>query len=168
MSKQLTRPSEAKLSIFVVFAAAIDVLKYSEDDLQQILKAILEAQTPAPPLAPVSAPATPAEPRKKLKACSPDVYCGKSQNNATTSINNVKISLLLLELQGLLKSLLPGLSSRTRSVFVASSTNRSETKKVLSRSRKTSLRRSSTKVLVIYKRLWTPPEERSKGTTSIS
>ena len=46
--------------------------KYSENDLQRILKAVLEAQAPAP------APAVSETPREKLKARSPDVYRGKS------------------------------------------------------------------------------------------
>ena len=46
--------------------------KYSENDLQRIFKAVLEAQTPA------LAPAVSKTPREKLKARSPDVYCGKS------------------------------------------------------------------------------------------
>ena len=73
-------------------AAANSIPKYSEDDLQRILRTVLEAQVfvpapilaPAPVPAPVSAPApAPAPivaeaPRKKLKARSPDVYRGKS------------------------------------------------------------------------------------------
>ena len=53
-------------------AAATSVPKYSEDDLQWILKAVLEAQAPAP--APVISKVC----REKLKARSPDVYHGKS------------------------------------------------------------------------------------------
>ena len=56
-------------------AAATHVPKYSEDDLQRILKAVLEAQAPAP----ATAPATSEETQNKpLKARSPDVYRGKS------------------------------------------------------------------------------------------
>ena len=68
--------------------AATSVLKYSEDDLQRILKAVLEARAPVPAPAPVLAPApapvlAPAPivaeaPREKLKARSPDLYRGKS------------------------------------------------------------------------------------------
>ena len=76
--------------------AATNVLKYSKDDLQRILKAVLEARAPilalAPVLAPVPAPVpapvlapTPAPapivaeaPREKLKAHSPNLYYGKS------------------------------------------------------------------------------------------
>ena len=52
--------------------ATTSVPKYSEDDLQRILKAVLEAQSPAP------APAISEIPQEKLKARSPDVYCRKS------------------------------------------------------------------------------------------
>ena len=70
--------------------AATSILKYSENDLQRILKAILEAKAlvpapasvsalvptsvPAPTLAPIVAET----PQEKLKARSPDVYHGKS------------------------------------------------------------------------------------------
>ena len=52
--------------------AATSVPKYSKDDLQRIFKAILEAW------APTLAPAVSEIPWEKLKACSPDVYHGKS------------------------------------------------------------------------------------------
>ena len=74
--------------------AANSVPKYSEDDLQRIFKAVLEAQAPIPaPLpvpalalvlaatsAPVLAPASNVAEahREKLKARSPDLYRGKS------------------------------------------------------------------------------------------
>ena len=53
-------------------AEATSVPKYSEDDLQRILKAVLEARAPVP------APVVSEVPREKLKARSPDVYRGKS------------------------------------------------------------------------------------------
>ena len=62
--------------------AATSVPKYSKDDLQKILKAVLEARAPvpvpAPALAFVLAPVVSKVPREKLKARSPDVYRGKS------------------------------------------------------------------------------------------
>ena len=73
----LTKPPVANAP-----AAANSIPKYSEDDLQQILRTVLEAQVPAPTPVPAPAPA-PAPivaeaPRKKLKARSPDVYLEKS------------------------------------------------------------------------------------------
>ena len=59
--------------------AATDIPKYSEDDLQRIFKTILEDQAPAP--TPASTPALAASKKlwdKSLKACSLDIYCGKS------------------------------------------------------------------------------------------
>ena len=55
--------------------------KYSEDDLQRILKAVLKVWAPVPVPTPAPAPA-PAPivskvPWKKLKARSPDMYCEK-------------------------------------------------------------------------------------------
>ena len=52
--------------------------KYSEDDLQWILKAVLEARVPAPAPALVPAPVVSEVPWEKLKARSLDVYRGKS------------------------------------------------------------------------------------------
>ena len=62
--------------------ATICVPKYSKDNLQRIFKAVLKVRA----LAPVPAPAPTLVPvpivsevsRKKLKARSPNVYCGKS------------------------------------------------------------------------------------------
>ena len=56
--------------------AATNISKYSEDDLQRILKAVLEAWAPVP--APVPAFVISEVPRKKLKARYPNVYRGKS------------------------------------------------------------------------------------------
>ena len=62
--------------------AAISISKYSEDNLQQIFKNVLEAQAlvPVPALAstPVPALIVYKVPREKLKTRFPDVYCGKS------------------------------------------------------------------------------------------
>ena len=62
--------------------AATSVPKYSENDLQRILKAVLEARAPAPvpapAPAPVPAPVVSEVPREKLKARFLDAYCGKS------------------------------------------------------------------------------------------
>ena len=96
---QLAWPSGTK-TLANALAAATSVPKYSKDDLQQIFKAVLEAQAPAPtpvptptPVpAPVSAPTPVPIPapasapalvvsgvsREKLKARSPDIYHGKS------------------------------------------------------------------------------------------
>ena len=43
LSDQLARPLGAKLSIFVVPTAATNIPKYSKNNLQQILKAVLKA-----------------------------------------------------------------------------------------------------------------------------
>ena len=81
LSDQPARPSEAK-PLANAPAAATNIFKYSEDDLQRIFKAVLEAQ--ALILVFASAPASVLAlvvskmPRKKLKTCSPDVYCRKS------------------------------------------------------------------------------------------
>ena len=53
-------------------SATTSVPKYSEDDLQKIFKAALEARAFAPAFAASEIP------REKLKTLSPDVYCGKS------------------------------------------------------------------------------------------
>ena len=53
-------------------SAATSVPKYFKDDLQRILKAVLEAQAPAP------ASAVSETTWKKLKARSSDIYRGKS------------------------------------------------------------------------------------------
>ena len=53
---------------------ALSVPKYSEDDLQRILKTVLEARAPAPTPAPAFIVSE--VPQEKLKARSPDVYCG--------------------------------------------------------------------------------------------
>ena len=52
--------------------AATSIPKYSKDDLQRILKTVLETQAPAP------TPAISETPKEKLKVRSPDVYCKKS------------------------------------------------------------------------------------------
>ena len=65
---------------------ANNVPKYPEDDLQRILKAVLEAWAPIPASAPAPAPAPVLAPapivakayRKKLKGHSQDLYRGKS------------------------------------------------------------------------------------------
>ena len=94
LSDQPARPS-TKPPVANAPAVANSILKYSENDLQQILKTVLEAQVPAPApvlapapfLAPALAPApAPAPivaeaPREKLKARSPDLYRGKSHMN---------------------------------------------------------------------------------------
>ena len=70
---------KAKLLIAIAPATAINVPKYFEDDLQQILKTILEAQTPASAPVPVPALAPSEEPQDKpLMARSLDAYYEKS------------------------------------------------------------------------------------------
>ena len=84
---QLARPSRAKPLTNSPLATS-NVPKYSKNDLQRILKTVLEnrALVPVPTLVPASAPA-PAPvlapvvsevPQEKLKAHFPDVYSGKS------------------------------------------------------------------------------------------
>ena len=75
LSNQLARLLETK-PLVNAFAAAINVPKYSEDDMQWIFKTVLEAWAPipAPVPAPISAPVVSKVPREKLKACSPDIY----------------------------------------------------------------------------------------------
>ena len=58
--------------------AETSIPKYSEDDLQRILKTVLEARAPASAPAPFPVPVVSEVSRKKLKARSPDVYHGKS------------------------------------------------------------------------------------------
>ena len=89
LSEQPAGPS-TKPPVANAPAAANSIPKYSEDDLQQILKTVLEARVPAPapvlapasvlaPLpAPAPAPIVAEAPREKLKARSPDLYRGKS------------------------------------------------------------------------------------------
>ena len=70
--KQPARPLRPKSS-----ATDTDVPKYSKDNLQQILKTVLEAQAPAS--VPVLACATSEKPQDKpLKARSPKIYYEKS------------------------------------------------------------------------------------------
>ena len=75
LSDQPTGPSGAKLFANAP-AAANTIANYSKDDLQRILKAVLEAWAPA--LTPAPAPVVTKVSREKLKACSLDVYRGKS------------------------------------------------------------------------------------------
>ena len=91
LSNQPTGPLEIKPPIANT-PAATSVPKYSEDDLQRILKAVLETQAPVPTptpapilapatvlaLAPALAPIIAKVSREKLKARSPDIYRGKS------------------------------------------------------------------------------------------
>ena len=82
-ARPLTKPPIANAP-----AAANNIPKYSEDDLQWIFKTVLEVRVPAPtpvlapaPIpapAPAPAPIVAEAPREKLKARSPDVYRGKS------------------------------------------------------------------------------------------
>ena len=82
LSDQPVRPLGRKPTVANIFATTISVPKNSEDDLQQIFKAVLEAQAPIPVPAPTSdsapAPVVSKVSREKLKACSPDIYRRKS------------------------------------------------------------------------------------------
>ena len=99
----------------------------------------------------------------------PRTYTAESSTwVATTSVSNVRTTLLSVELRGLPKFPLPRLSSGTGSASACSSTSGNMTETPLSRSRKTSLRHSSTKTWMIHKLLWKPTEERSRGTSSTS
>ena len=80
LSDQPTGPSGTK-SLANAPAAATSVPKYSEDDLQWIFKAVLEARAPAPALVPALAPVVFEVPWKKLKARFQDVYYGKFHMN---------------------------------------------------------------------------------------
>ena len=75
MSDQLAGLSGTKL-LANAPAAATNIPTYSQDDLQQIFKAVLEIWAPAP--ASIPAPSVSEVPRKKLKDCFPDVYRRKS------------------------------------------------------------------------------------------
>lgn len=46
LSNQPAGPLEAKLSVIIIFATTFAVPKYTKEDLQEILKSILEAQAP--------------------------------------------------------------------------------------------------------------------------
>ena len=69
LSDQLAGLPGAKFFIAVVPTTVSVIPKYTKKDLQQILKAILEAHTPTTSEEPYDKP---------LKACFLDVYCGKS------------------------------------------------------------------------------------------
>ena len=86
----------------------------------------------------------------------------------TTSVSNVRTTLLLLELRDLSKFLLPRSSSRTKSVSVSSNTSGNKTQTALSWSHGTSSRRSFTATWVTYKLLWTPTGERLRRTPTTS
>ena len=79
LSNQSARPLETKPPIANALTTATSVSTYSEDDLQRIFKAVLEAQAPAP--SPVSALVISEISQKKLKTRFPDVNCGKSHIN---------------------------------------------------------------------------------------
>ena len=77
-------PTPAALSVVALFAASgfanSSVVRYSEDDLQQIFRAVLDSRPSAPVLALVVAAAPYSEgPRERpLKAWFPDIYRGKT------------------------------------------------------------------------------------------
>ena len=73
LSDQPVGPPKTKSPIADISVASTNVPKYSEDDLQRFLKAVLEAQAPAPTPAPIVAEAS----WEKLKARSLDIYHGK-------------------------------------------------------------------------------------------
>ena len=67
------RPKTKPL-IVVALIAVINIPKYSENDLQRILKTVIEKRAPVP----ASAPTVFKVSREKLKARFLDVYCAKS------------------------------------------------------------------------------------------
>ena len=69
LSDQPTGFSKTKLSIVVILVTTLTVFKYTEKDLQQIFKTVLEAQAPITSKKPWD---------KSLKARFPDVYHKKS------------------------------------------------------------------------------------------
>ena len=69
---QLARPSRTKLPVANASATTISILKYSEDDLQRIFKAVMEAWAPAPALIVSELPL------EKLKIRFANVYRKKS------------------------------------------------------------------------------------------
>ena len=82
LSEQPARVSRTKSPVVDAPVTAINISKYSKNDLQRIFKTILEAQAPASTLVPAPTPA-PAPvvfelPWEKLQAFSPSKYCGKS------------------------------------------------------------------------------------------
>ena len=87
---------------------------------------------------------------------------------ATTSVSNVRTTLLTLELRSLPEFSLPYFSFRTGSASAYSSTSGDMTQTLLSQSYRTSLRYSSYETLVTHKPLWTFTQERSRRTPSTS
>ena len=75
-SDQSAGPSGTKLPVADAPVTSTNVPKYSEDDVQRMFKAVLEA--PAPTSAPVPAPVVSKVPKEKLIACSLNIYCRKS------------------------------------------------------------------------------------------
>ena len=73
-SEQPARPLKSKPPVAIVLTTYVP--KYSKNDLQQILKTVLEAW--ALTFVSVSAPAISELPQNKLKAYFLDIYCGKS------------------------------------------------------------------------------------------
>ena len=73
ISKQPNKPPSPKFPI-----AVTSIPKYSKDNLQRIFKVVLEAQALAPNPTPTLALVVSEMLREKLKACSLDIYCGKS------------------------------------------------------------------------------------------
>ena len=59
-------------------SADSSVVRYSEDDLQQILKTVLDFRSLAPVFAPAAVPHYEGPREKPLKARFPDIYCGKT------------------------------------------------------------------------------------------
>ena len=78
MSDQLAEPSGTKPLVAV---SVINVPKYFENDLQRILKAVLEGKTPALAFAPALAPIVSEMPWEKLKVYFLNIYRGKCHIN---------------------------------------------------------------------------------------
>ena len=160
ISKQPNKPLGPKSP------ADTSVPKYSEDHLQRIFKAVLEAWAPAS--TPTPAPVVFEVPREKLKARSPNVYYKKSHIDCYNFCQQCEDYFTTQGSQNLPKFFLPRPSSETGSAPIGSNTSRDMTPIPLFRSRGTSLRRSSIKTWVIPKSLWIPHGEKSRRTPSIN
>ena len=80
LSDQPIGPSKTKSPIAIAPVTVTNIPKYSKNNLQRILKAVLETWAPTLTLllAPTPAPVVSKTSWEKFKAHSPDVYCKKS------------------------------------------------------------------------------------------
>ena len=155
LSDQLAGPSVTKPLVANAPAADTSIPKYSKDDLQRILKAVLEARAPAPTPAPTPAPASIVSkaPREKLKARSLDIYRGKSYIDCYNFYQQCKDYFAITGATGLPGFPLPRLSSGTGLASTGSSKSGGMMQTPLSRSRGTSSRHCSNKAWVTHKPL---------------